>query len=589
MRTRLLTAAIASTVVLAGCATVPTQGPIRSGSQAGLAPVGAGVNIQANPPRPNMPPLLLVNAYLEAMSDSSNFDQARQYMTQDAAALWKPELKLSVYDQSSVNVVRMQPDGSVQLRAPLIGTIDNRGSWTPARQGAMVDVDFKLAEVDGQKRVSNAPDGAYLGSNQFESRLVARSLYFLTPDRQTLVPDPVFLPVNLPPGQVATQLVQELLKGPTSRYGNGVVSAAPPGTQVNVSVPVELSTATVALSDAAGVLGPVERKQLAAQIVWTLRNISPRVRITVGGAPLIDEQPELSVSSLGQFDSASSGPALKELYGLRNGKIQHIVGLDGSQDIAAVPLDVSQLFGSFATELAVNLRGDAGAIVTTPVRGGGPVVQYALLDATNRSDKPVTIKADGTVLRPSYDYQENLWILDRADTAPRLRVRDRDGKVTVVATDFGADTPVQLRMAPDGVRALLLMRTPTKQTYVETATIQFTDTKQLKLGQFRKLELPLAGITDVAWNQNGILVAGHSTPASSGQPWQVNTDGSQFHPLPGASSAFDTDKIASTPNGETLPVVLDTNGQLHWQLKDLSWQDDDQTSKAPPITPVYPG
>jgi hypothetical protein len=144
-------------------------------------------------------------------------------------------------------------------------------------------------------------------------------------------------------------------------------------------------------------------------------------------------------------------------------------------------------------------------------------------------------------------------------------------------------------MAPDGVRALLLMETPTGQSYVETATIQLTDAKQLKLGQFRKLELPLATITDVAWSQNGILVAGRSTPTSPGQPWQVNTDGSQYHLLPGASSAFDTKLIASTPNNETFPVVMDPNGQLHWQLKDLSWQDDDQTSKPPPITPVYPG
>ena len=120
----------------------------------------------------------------------------------------------------------------------------------------MVDVDFKLAEVDGQKRVSNAARRRVPGQQPVRVATRARSLYFLTPDRQTLVPDPVFLPVNLPPGQVATQLVQELLKGPTSRFGNGVVSAAPPGTQVNVSVPVELSTATVALSDAAGCSAP---------------------------------------------------------------------------------------------------------------------------------------------------------------------------------------------------------------------------------------------------------------------------------------------------------------------------------------------
>jgi hypothetical protein len=588
VRTKLLAVAIASSVVLAGCATVPTQGPIRSGSQAGLAPAAAGVNVKANPPRENATPLVLVNGYLEAMSDSSNFDVARQYMTPEAAAAWKPESKLSVYDQSSITAVSQLSSTSVRLKAPLLGTIDDRGSWTPAKQRDLVDVIFNLAEVNGQKRVSNAPNGAFLGSNQFESRLTARSLYFLTPDRQTLVPDPVFLPINLPPGQAATQLVQELLKGPTSRLAGGVVTAAPPGTQVNVSVPVELTTATVALSDAAQVLGDQERKQLAAQILWTLRTISPRVRITVGGAPLLEDQPDaLSIASFPQYDASSSGPQLKELYGLRKGKVQHITGLDGSQDIAAVPLDGSQLYEKTAESLAVNLRGDAGAIVVADDQ----VVAYARLDATDKTDKVVTIKTSGRVLRPSYDYQENLWILDRADSAsPRLRVRNRDGKLTEVATNFSGDIPQVLRMAPDGVRVLMLMeKKTTGQNYVQTGTILTNDAKQPKLGQLRDLQLPLTDITDVSWNQPGILVAGRSSPGATPQPWQTNSDGSQTHLLPGASTEFETKFLASNPNGDTFPVIQDSNGQLHWQLKDLSWQMDDQTSKPPPIIPVYPG
>jgi spore germination protein GerM len=584
-----LTVAVASSVVLAGCAMVPTQGPVRSGSQAGLAPAAAGVNVKANPPRENATPLVLVNGFLEAMSDSSNFNGARQYMTPEAAAAWKPESKLSVYDQTSVTAVSQISSTAVQLKAPLIGTIDDRGSWTPAKQGAVVNVVFNLAEVDGQRRVSNPPDGAFLGSNQFESRLTARSLYFLTPDRKTVVPDPVFLPINLPPGQAATQLVQELLKGPTSRLGGGVVTAAPPGTQVNVSVPVELTTATVALSDAAQVLGNTERQQLAAQILWTLRSISPRVRITVGGAPLLDDQPEVSISNFSQYEPSSSNPQLKELYGIRKGKVQHITGLDGAQDIAAVPLNVSLLYDPYAESLAVNLRGDSGAIVTRV--GNDPVVAYAALDATNKSDKLLTVKTSGKVLRPSYDSQENLWILDRVlSGAPRLRVRDRDGKVTEVATNFGGDTPVALRMAPDGVRVLMLMaQKTTGQNYVQTGTIQTSDAKQPKLGDLRHLELPLTDITDVSWNQTGILVAGRSAPGSSRQPWQTNSDGSQTHLMPGSSTEFETDLLASTTNGDTLPVIRDFHGQLHWQLKDLSWQMDDQTSKPPPIIPVYPG
>ena len=297
----------------------------------------------------------------------------------------------------------------------------------------------------------------------------------------------------------------------------------------------------------------------------------------------------LSVSNFGQFDPASSGPALKELYGLRNGKIQHIVGLDGAQDIAAVPLDVSQLYE--AHRRVVGGQPARGRRCDRDQRAAAiRWSQYALLDATNRTDKPVTIKADGTVLRPSYDYQENLWILDRADTAPRLRVRDRDGKVTAVATDFGGDTPVQLRMAPDGVRALLLMRTRRpSRPMSRPATIQSTDTKQLKLGQFRKLQLPLAGHHRRAWNQHGILVAGHSTPASSGQPWQVNTDGSQLHLLPGASSAFDTDDRLD-PERRHAP-----GGAGHQRAAALAAQGPQLAGRRPdqqgtdPITPVYPG
>ena len=92
------------------------------------------------------------------------------------------------------------------------------------------------------------------------------------------MPDPVWLPQNLPSGQAATQLIQELLKGPTSRLGNGVVSLAPPGTEVQLSVPVDLGVATVALNDTAGSLRDQDRRQLAAQIVWTLNQLNLRAR-----------------------------------------------------------------------------------------------------------------------------------------------------------------------------------------------------------------------------------------------------------------------------------------------------------------------
>ena len=84
-------------------------------------------------------------------------------------------------------------------------------------------------------------------------------------------------------------------------------------------------------------------------------------------------------------------------------------------------------------------------------------------------------------------------------------------------TSFHGDTPVVLRMAPDGVRALMVMKSKTTgKNYVQTGTILPGNSgKQLVLGQFRQLQLPLGGITDAAWTKQGILVVGVSTSSSS--------------------------------------------------------------------------
>jgi hypothetical protein len=224
---------------------------------------------------------------------------------------------------------------------------------------------------------------------------------------------------------------------------------------------------------------------------------------------------------------------------------------------------------------------------------GDKVVVYAPLDSTDQEGAVSTIPVQGRVLRPSFDNQDNLWILDRADsTAPRLRVRNRDGsQIADVTTSFQGHTPQVLRMAPDGVRALLVMRSKTTgENFVQTGTIQTASGGRLILGQLRQLQLPLENITDAAWNKQGILVAGASDDVSNArQPWLVNTDGSRLQLLPGASSEFETLELASNLNKDTLPVIQDVKGHLHWQTRDLTWVHMDEDGKSPPIIPTYPG
>jgi uncharacterized protein YceK len=581
--------------LLAGCATVPTSGPIRQGNQGGLNGSSQGVVVEAQKPRQNAEQLPIVNGFLEAMSDSRAFDVAREYMTPDAAARWKPEQQISVYDQTSTTAVSRDAYQNIRLDAPLIGTIDQRGSWTPAKDKSIHFV-FKLKKVSGQWRIANFPNGVFLGRNQLETNMAPRNLYFLSPTREMLVPDPVFMPITLPAGQAATQLVQELLKGPTDRLGNGVTSAAPPGTQVNVSVPIEDSVATVALSDAASALGDADRRLLAAQIAWTLRPITTRVRITVNGAPLIDGEPdEQSFSNFNHFDPAAPNGQLKQLYVVQNGKIRQLFGLDGSQEINTLPLDGSLLYGYAAQSFAVSLQGDYGAVVTRcgadckQCEKGSLCVAYARLTPKDKGEKLVEIPTEGKVLRPSFDWQGNLWIVDRANNAkPRLRVRSVDGKVTQVVTDFRGADPTVFRIAPDGVRALMVVKEGAA-TSVQTGTIATDDKKAMALSRIRPLQLPLTDISDASWYRpDEIMVTGASGAGPNRQPWEVNVDGSQPRLVVGAGE-WDAVALAASPNLEALTVIRDGNGLLHWQSKDLSWFTLQESDSPRNSQPVYPG
>jgi hypothetical protein len=582
---RRLIGVVLAVALLGGCATVPTKGTIRNGERQGLAPDLGGVGVEAKPPRANIGDMQIVSGFLEAMSDSQAYDVARQYMTPEAAGAWRPESQTVVYDQRPESLTR-KGEG-IQLTAHKIATIGERGEWIPATATDKADFFFKLKKVDGQLRVDSVPPGAYLGSNQVDLKLAPRNLYFFNQSRDLLVPDQVWLPQSLPSGQAATQLIQELLKGPTTRLGNGVVSIAPPGTEVQVSVPVDLGVATVALNDTAGSLSDQDRRLLAAQIVWTLNQLNLRAKITVGGAPLLPDEPEvLPFTNFSAYDPQTTAGAMTKLYGLLAQKPQRIVGLDGASDISAQPLNAGPLALYKAQSFAVTLAGDAGAIVTAD----GDQVVYGKLDPADKATKASEIEVVGKILPPSFDGQDNLWFLDKADSAhPRLRVRADDGRVSLVSTDFKTDTPVALRMAPDGVRALLVMHSAaTKQNYVETATVQTTKGgKDLMLGAFRPLRLALTNITDAAWDKQGIIVIG--TDNAAPQAWLVSTDGSSLQLLPGAAPGFVPEHVASNTHKDTLPVIQDDAGRIHWLSKDLGWVSMDADNSQATIIPTYPG
>ena len=577
-----LLAVLALFVPASGCATVPTSGNVRSDGPAGAAPIQEVVNVLAQSPRPGATPDAIVNGFLEAMINPLSRDTARQYLTPDAAAAWQPDTRTWIYDPAD----SMKPGkGHNQLlSAPLLASFDARGAWQPAKPGERLKFEFVLTEVAaGEYRIAKAPPGVFLDKYLSERNYDTRNLYFVAPAGDLLVPDPIYVPLNWTRSQLANLLVESLLAGPTSRLGDAVRTAIPPNTKLNVAVTVdEAGVATVDLSDTVGGLGPVDRERLAAQVTWTLRSVTSQVRITVNGAPLVEGDEEMAYDDYAQYDPSVPAADLTQLYVLKQGKINRVEGLDGSSEIQTRPQEDSLLSNYQAKSFAVSMRSELGAIVTD---GQVVVGELARNGSNSKENKYAT---SGRVTRPTFDWQGNLWWVERADSAsPQVWMRDVDAKAHRVDADFGGGRVRTLRVAPDGVRVLAVVEKAGKSA-VLVGRIKTADTSEPKMEGFQSLRLPYQDIGDATWSKpDRFTVVGREAAGKNRQPWEVNIDGSLPVPVAGVSS-IDVQAVATAPNLETLLVLQDTRERLQRRSRDLQWENP-LGDTPPPLYPAYPG
>lgn len=570
--------------LLAGCATVPTSGMVRSENASNESTPQSGINVLADPPRDGAQPPAIVNGFMEAMSNLDSLHVAKEYMTPEAAAAWDVS-NTRIYDpKSGSGVVRPVPNQSTrfQLTAPLVATLDARSAWRPAVPGETLNFTFAVVKNgNGQWRISTPPPGVFLDKNLSETNYDPYNLYFLNPTNELLVPDPIYLPISRSQGQLAHLLILSLLRGPTSRLGDSVLSAAPPNTELVRNVTITDGAANVDLSDAVKNVGPIEREQLAAQIAWTLRQVVSAVRITVQGAPLQEgNDDERMFDNFARFDPSVPAANLTQLYVLRQGKINRFMGLDGSGEIMLEPLgEASLLSPFFATSFAISLNSEQGAIVS-----GGNVIVARL--SKEEGEKEIRLQASGEVTRPTFDWAGNLWFVDHADDDPQVWMMGKDKKQTRVQANFNGYDVEALRIAPDGVRVLAVVRKGGKSA-LWIGRVKIGENNRRTLTGFYSLQVPFDDMVDAAWSKaDRVTVVGSKGEALS-QALEVNVDGSLPGPVAGVSSN-DVHAVAATPNVESLLVLQVDDGRLRRRSRDLQW-DDPLDDKIKHVYPVYPG
>ncbi len=264
---RLISVLLVAMLALSACTTIPDSGPVE---EIPIEAVPRGAEFAPEPPSQDVDPVGLVEGFLQAMADpDSNYAVARQYLTSQAAAQWQPELEVRIYD-GQVRAEDEEPS-TVTLSGSQLGIVDSSGRYqaTPAQ----LSVEFELAIEDGQWRISKPPEELLVSRYIFERFYSHFPTYFMSYSGSYVLPDLIHIPEQL---VTPSRLVELQLQGPGVAAALVAHNAIPSGVSLaaeGASIDSQ-GTAQVYLTGLSDDVPPDRRRQLAAQLLWSLSAFS---------------------------------------------------------------------------------------------------------------------------------------------------------------------------------------------------------------------------------------------------------------------------------------------------------------------------
>ena len=295
-RCRLAFVLAAAAASVAGCVGMPNSG---SPGTVGASPKDTTQDsdfIGAIPagPQKGWDPREIVQGFLNASISYPGYqDIARDYLASTPGKpTWDPGWSVKVVEQVNVSDAvysqgRRQAtiDVTGQVRASFngsgqyVGAQEGHSAAQPASSGTqLADQQFTLAKVNGEWRITNAPEFSFrmLTEPDFVKVYRAQDLYFFDSTSQVLVPDAVFVPAGTSPNSLVGNLVTALLNNPQPEWLQSQGNPSPPaGTAFPahtklLGVAVDGSTATVNLGGPVASATAETRQLMATQLVWTL-------------------------------------------------------------------------------------------------------------------------------------------------------------------------------------------------------------------------------------------------------------------------------------------------------------------------------
>ncbi|MGW1544150.1 LpqB family beta-propeller domain-containing protein [Streptomyces sp. NPDC002309] len=588
-------------VLLSGCASMPDSGDLRGVESTPRQETQ--VRVFPMPPREDAPPSEIVQGFLEALtSDDPHYATAKQYLTAAAAKTWQPELSTTVLadgPDAQVSSGGSPQDGgdfSFMLTGTKVALVDAQQSYTPTEGSYTKPVHLTRDKKSEQWRIDGLPQGVVLGQSDFQRNYMSVNKYYFASEtvvgassQPAAVADPVYVRRRVDP---MTQIVRSLLNGPTTWLGPVVRSSFPTGVALRKGVgaltPDDRNRLTVPLNDKAARVGPAKCSEMAAQLLFTLQNLTPAVdeiELQAGGAQLC------VLSEDGAAAVAAHGPARRADYlyfvdgehrlvripaGSRSARGEPVPGELGQGVLALRSAAVSREEHS-----AAGVALDGKALYVGSLASGGSLGE-PLVRSTGRTEKD-------RLTTPSWDTRGDLWVADRNPQDPRLLVFPEGKGQPVEVQVPRLDGRIQsVRVAADGVRIALVVEKDGKQS-LQVGRIergekgQVTGTAGVSVLELRSAAPQLEEVTTMSWAGDCRLVVVGREEGGVQQMRYVQVDGSTPE-VPAPDALTGVKEIAASEDDRLPLVAYSVDGIV--RLPDgAQWQTVVKDGSAP----VYPG
>ncbi len=519
-RTRRLLTLLTAIALLAGCASLPTDGPVHPGVEAGQ---DEGVAyVVADDPQPGAGPAQIVHGFRNAAvaGIADDFNTARKFLTQPTRAEWDPAAQVVIYDGSAPLTYDDSEEGTVVIGATVVATVDSTGIYTQAAPGTTTTMTYELVtDPAGEWRISELPDGVLMSEVNFATLYRKTPLYFLSSDGTALVPDLRWYPTR----NSATYAVRALLAGAAEWLAPAVISAIPDGTELSIdSVTVSGGVATVPLTAAVQTASATDRALLVRQIERTLTALPQvqGVQVTVGDVPLEVNAPPPGLRVNPGVGRTMTLLTEDDLLATYNGS--EVAPMPDAVDLSSLhPADPA--VGYQSEEQTVMLAGRTSLVTAATTSADGTV----LLHGTD-------------LLAPSYAWNGWIWTGEKENTGELLIAR-AEGNVESIPTPALEGMHVRgLRVSRDGARlAVIVDADGAVQVLVHAITVD-GDGKPTGLGPPLQVGRELTDASDLVWvDETQLAVLGVSQTATTVHVVEV---GGRTTPLP---SVPDTVRVAS--------------------------------------------